>query len=97
MQVAPPATWPGVVQQLRDQLAVLAELRRQGLLDPHWREVVRSALFLCPFLVTDLLAAHRTPQVRMLGLANAVMMGSEPVTGDDPVTRMFDRIEGALG
>ena len=71
---------------------LLRELRDRGQLADGWRDVVRSALFTCPLLVTNLLAASRPEPVRMLGLARAVMAGSEPADGTDLVTRALDEM-----
>jgi hypothetical protein len=43
-------------------------------------------------LVTNLLAPTRAEPVRCLGLARAVMAGSEPVSGSDSVSRFLDSI-----
>jgi hypothetical protein len=54
---------------------------------------VRAALACCPRLVTNLLAPTRPDPVRYLGLARTVMAGSEPVNGEDPVSRLLDSME----
>jgi len=71
---------------------LLRELRDRGQLAAGWRDVVRSALFTCPLLVTNLLAASRPEPVRLLGLARAVVAGSEPADGTDLVTRALDEM-----
>ena len=71
---------------------LLGQLRQSGELGADWRDVVRSALFACPLLVTNLLAAERPEPVRLLGLARAVMAGSEPLDGTDPITRALDEM-----
>jgi hypothetical protein len=63
------------------------------VLAPNWREIVRSALFLCPFLVTNLLSPTRSHEVGLMGLGQAVMMGSEPVNGTDVLTDALDRLQ----
>lgn len=73
---------------------LLRLLKERGLLPDDWRRVVRLALFLCPTLVMSLRAAdgRHTPQTSALGLAVAVMMGSETLAGSDPVTDLLDAI-----
>jgi hypothetical protein len=71
---------------------LLAELARRNELPPDWRATVRAALFCCPLLVTNLPAPGRPGPVRYLGLARAVMAGSESVTGSDAVSRFLDSI-----
>lgn len=88
----------------RDLLAVkarhlwrplLAEAQSSGHLPADWRRVVRLALFLCPTLVMNLRAgvAGHTPATSLLGLAVAVMVGSEPIDGRDVVTDFLDAID----
>ena len=95
----------GPVSELRRQLLdsvaelawapLLAALAGRGELPGHWRQIVRAALFCCPLLVTNLLSPDRPVPVRLLGLAQAVAAGSEPVHGTDPLTRMLDAVTPA--
>ncbi len=71
---------------------LLAEMRRRSLLPAHWRAIVRSALFCCPMLVSNLVADTRAAPVRFLGLARAVAAGSEPVNGPDALSSFLDRV-----
>ncbi|MGA3218896.1 MAG: hypothetical protein ABSE77_07450 [Acidimicrobiales bacterium] len=71
---------------------LLAEMSRRSLLPGNWRAIVRSALFCCPMLVTNLVAESRPAPVRVLGLARAVAAGSEPVDGADAVSSFLDRV-----
>jgi len=71
---------------------LLTELSRRGQLPPDWRSTVRAALWCCPFLVTNLVARTRPESIRYLGLARAVMLGSEPVAGSDDVSRFLDSV-----
>jgi len=71
---------------------LLAEMSRRGELPEDWRRTVRAALFCCPLLVTNLVSADRDEPVRYLGLAQAVLAGSEPVAGSDEVSRFLDWI-----
>ena len=72
---------------------LLRELARRSCLPANWRQIVRSALFCCPMLVTNLLAADRPSDIRLLGLAQAVAAGSEPVSGSrDDVSCFLDEV-----
>ena len=78
---------------------LLLELQARALLREDWREALRSALFCCPALVMDLAAGGaggHNPVSSVIGLAVAVMAGSEPVDdGRDPVRNFFDSIDPA--
>ncbi len=72
---------------------LLRELARRSCLPINWRQIVRSALFCCPMLVTNLLAADRPADIRLLGLAQAVVAGSEPVPGSlDDISSFLDEV-----
>ena len=72
---------------------LLRELARRSCLPANWRQIVRSALFCCPMLVTNLLAADRPSDIRLLGLAQAVAAGSEPVSGGrDDISCFLDEV-----
>lgn len=70
---------------------LLALLKARGLLPADWREVIRLGLFLCPTLVMNLRAGagrhNRTSS--LIGFANAVRVGSEPL-GSDFLVEFFD-------
>jgi hypothetical protein len=89
-------------QQILDSIAheawlpLLTTMNDQGLLPANWRSIVRSALFLCPFLVTNLVSADRPEPVRTIGLGHALAAGSEPHSGTDPLTQMLDWLEGQV-
>ncbi|MGH6929861.1 MAG: hypothetical protein ACREEV_16200, partial [Dongiaceae bacterium] len=71
---------------------LLAELAARGWLPVEWRRILRCALFCCPTLVMDLRAggsADHTPVTSAIGLAVAMMMGSEP-DGDDVLSLILD-------
>ena len=68
---------------------LLGALRERGLLPEDWEQVVRLALFCCPTLVLDLReggGSGHTAHSSALGLAMAVMCGSEPAAGKDVMT-----------
>ena len=75
---------------------LLAALEERGWLPADWRRIVRCALFCCPTLVMDLRAgggADHTPVTSAIGLAVAIMMGSEPETGADPLSAALDSVD----
>jgi hypothetical protein len=75
---------------------LLAALQERGWLPPDWRRIVRCALFCCPTLVMNLRAggsADQTPTTSAIGLAVAVMMGSEPEAGRDALSGFLDSVE----
>lgn len=68
---------------------LLAELRERHWLPADWQQVLRLAIFCCPTLVLDLRdggGSGHTAHSSALGLALAVMCGSEPVAGEDVMT-----------
>ncbi len=72
---------------------LLAETARRGWLPADWEQVVRSALFCCPMLVTNLMAPARSPAARWLGLASSVVAGSRPASaGTDRVSELLRRV-----
>ena len=74
---------------------LLAMLKNRHMLPSDWRQVIRLGLFLCPTLVMSLRAGVRahTEISSLIGLCVAVMVGSEPVEGEDIVTRFLDAID----
>ncbi|QRM57472.1 hypothetical protein [Sinorhizobium sp. BG8] len=74
---------------------LLLKLKQAGLLPADWRNVVRLGLFLCPTLVMNLRAGATThnPVSSLIGFSMAVMAGSEPVDGEDFVSRFLDAID----
>lgn len=72
----------------------LAHLCARGLLPADWEEVIRLALFLCPTLVMNLRAGagRHNPDSSAIGLAQAILCGARPITGEDRITRFFDQI-----
>ncbi|NEI73498.1 hypothetical protein GR212_28495 [Rhizobium lusitanum] len=74
---------------------LLAALKQKSLLPADWRRVVRLGLFLCPTLVMNLRAgaANHNPTSSLIGLSISTMVGSEPVSGADLMTRFLDAID----
>ncbi|WP_275786544.1 hypothetical protein [Pararhizobium gei] len=77
---------------------LLGALKARDLLPQDWRRVIRLALFLCPTLVMNIRAGASThnPTSSLIAIVMAVMVGSEPETGDDLVSRFLDRIDPFL-
>ncbi len=73
---------------------LLQLLRNRDLLPQDWRRVVRLSLFLCPTLVMNLRAgaSRHNPTSSLIGFANAVRAGSEPLGGSDFVSAMLDQV-----
>ncbi|APO70890.1 hypothetical protein IE4872_PD00356 (plasmid) [Rhizobium gallicum] len=78
---------------------LLGELKARGMLPADWRRVIRLGLFLCPTLVMNLRAGATThnPVSSLIGFSVAVMAGSEPVAGEDAVSRLLDMIDPGRG
>jgi Ser/Thr protein kinase RdoA (MazF antagonist) len=74
---------------------LLSTLKAKDMLPSDWRTVVRLGLFLCPTLVMNLRAGATThnPTSSLIGFSVAVMTGSEPIVGEDMLTRFFEMIE----
>ncbi len=74
---------------------LLSELKARGMLPADWRRVIRLGLFLCPTLVMNLRAGATTHNAisSLIGFSVAVMAGSEPVAGDDLISRFIDTID----
>lgn len=70
---------------------LLTLLKARGLLPADWREVIRLGLFLCPTLVMNLRvgAGRHNSTSSLIGFANAVRVGSEPL-GSDFLAEFFD-------
>ncbi|WP_412178885.1 hypothetical protein [Rhizobium sp. TRM96647] len=98
---APSAVRLGLLQVRAERLwrPLLAELAARDMLPADWRTVIRLGLFLCPTLVMNLRAGATThnPVSSLIGFSVAVMAGSEPVEGDDVVSRFLDSIDPARG
>ncbi|MBK8026038.1 MAG: hypothetical protein IPK19_32800 [Chloroflexi bacterium] len=61
---------------------ILREMSSRELLRPDWRSYLKSALLCCPLLTMNLADSNRfPPQIALLGLAMAVQMGANPVSG----------------
>ncbi len=75
---------------------LLATLAERGWLPADWRAIIRSALFCCPALVMELRAGTlHNPVSSAIGLAVAVMLGSEPEAGETIVTRFLSAVAPA--
>lgn len=75
---------------------LLEDLRTRGMLPRDWRNVVRLALFLSPTLVMNLRqdpGGRHNPTSSLIGFANAVRCGDEPVGGSDFISDFLDAAE----
>ncbi len=78
---------------------LLADLKARDMLPEDWRRVVRLGLFLCPTLVMNLRAGATSHNrvSSLIGFSSAIMAGSEPVAGEDMLSRFFDTIDPDRG
>jgi hypothetical protein len=59
-------------------LPSLQTLQQKGWLPKNWRDLLKAALFCCPFLTMNLADGQRfPPEIALLGLAHALEMGAE--------------------
>jgi hypothetical protein len=102
IDVTDPLSMSPMRQQILDSitqeawLPLLRAMKDRDVLPSNWRAIVRSALFLCPFLVTNLVTPNRSELLRTVGLGHALATGSEPKSGSDPLTDMLDWLEGQV-
>ncbi|WEK06700.1 MAG: hypothetical protein P0Y65_01370 [Candidatus Devosia phytovorans] len=84
LRVKAEEAWKPLLQLLKDR----------SLLPDDWRQVVRYGLFLCPTLVMNLRAgvSRHNPTSSLIGFANAVRAGSEPVAGADLLSDTLDAV-----
>ncbi|MDL2408428.1 hypothetical protein PY650_22805 [Rhizobium calliandrae] len=74
---------------------LLAALKQRDMLPSDWRRVIRLGLFLCPTLVMNLRAGatSHNPTSSLIGFSVAMMVGSEPEQGTDPVSHFLATID----
>jgi len=78
-------------------IPLLRELNDRGWLPTTWREYLKAALFCCPLLTVNLSDANRfPPEISLLGLANAVEMGSDSSGARSLIDQILDEAEEAL-
>jgi hypothetical protein len=65
-------------------------LRERDALPENWRELVKLALFCCPFLTLDL--KRFPPTISLLGLTMAVQMGSESTGQRSLIDQTLDHV-----
>jgi hypothetical protein len=78
-------------------LPLLREFGKRSVLEPHWREQLKAALFCCAFLTKDL--TNRSlfpPDIGLLGLAFAMEMGAESAGERSLIDRELDEVEEQL-
>ncbi|MFC6356356.1 hypothetical protein [Luethyella okanaganae] len=75
---------------------LLSDLHERGWLPADWRHLVRLALFCSPTLVHELRAGGptgHTPISAAIGWSVAIAASSEPASGDDVFTRLFNAVQ----
>ena len=76
---------------------LLREFGKRGVLEPHWREQLKAALFCCALLTKDL--TNRSlfpPDIGLLGLAFAMEMGAESTGEQSLIDHELDEVEEHL-
>jgi hypothetical protein len=78
-------------------LPLFKQLYKEQLLVDNWREILKSALFCCPFLTMNLADAQKfPPKISLLGLAMSVEMGSESKTKRSKIDLALNQVENEL-
>ncbi len=78
-------------------IPVLDKLIKERLLPTNWREILKTALFCCPFLTMNLADSRKfPPEISLLGLAMSVEMGSESRARRSRIDLALDEIEQAI-
>ncbi len=73
------------------------KLHAEQLLPNNWRQILKAALFCCPFLTMNLADSGKfPPEIALLGLAMSVEMGSESKSKRSKIDRVLDRVENEL-
>jgi hypothetical protein len=75
-------------------IPLLGKLNKEQLLPINWREILKAALFCCPFLTMNLADEGKfPPEISLLGLAMSVEMGSDSKLRRSKIDRTLDQIE----
>ncbi len=78
-------------------LPTLRMLRESDALRDDWRDVLKAALFCCPFLTMNLADQTRfPPSIQVLGFSMAVEMGAESASQRSVIDRTLDGVAEAL-
>lgn len=78
-------------------IPTLKLLKEHGFLPPDWRDILKLALFCCPFLTLNLADANRyPPEISLVGLAMSVEMGGNDNKRYSLLTNWLDKAQSAL-
>lgn len=78
-------------------LPLFKKLHDDQLMPTNWRQILKSALFCCPFLTMNLADPNKfPPEITLLGLAMSVEMGSESKKVRSRIDLILDEIENEL-
>jgi hypothetical protein len=78
-------------------ISLFRKLQSDHLLPNNWRDILKAALFCCPFLTMNLSDPDKfPPEISLLGLAMSVEMGSESKSKRSKIDYALDRIEKEL-
>lgn len=81
----------------RTLIPVLQEIQMGGWLEADWRDMLKAALFCCPFLTMNLADSNKfPPEISLLGLTMAVEMGAESQGERSRIDRILDDVAAAL-
>lgn len=79
-------------------IPILQELKKHNQLPSDWRQVLKAALFCCPFLTMNLTDSSKfPPEISLLGLAMTVEMGSESSGSQSLIDQKLDEVASQLG
>ncbi|MBA3868806.1 MAG: hypothetical protein H0X30_06605 [Anaerolineae bacterium] len=78
-------------------IPLFKKLNTEHLLPNNWREILKSALFCCPFLTMNLADPNKfPPDIALLGLAMSIEMGSESKSKRSRIDLVLDQIANQL-
>lgn len=76
---------------------LVKKLQSDQSLPNNWRQILKAALFCCPFLTMNLADPNKfPPEISLLGLAMSIEMGSESKTKRSKIDRVLDQIESEI-
>ncbi|MCL4256456.1 MAG: phosphotransferase, partial [Anaerolineae bacterium] len=78
-------------------IPTLKSLQSRGFLPDNWRDILKSALFCCPFLTLNLADNNRfPPEISLVGLAMSVEMGGNAIQSNHILDNWLDVAQNNL-